>query len=239
MPTMLPLKRFQFHSIGGENLEFDISPFVENRDNVTDSSLTLMLSASKSGSLREFLSDYDNIISGGAQRTQAGGERSVESAYRSEEAFETARTRFGGSSDPVHWSSVTPKGTYSTTPSTVRIPSDSTVTTETTITTTTEVKKVSSKSNIAEEAGAEMPRVPTSPVPPLSSGPVKNGAVSALTQQFEMNAKRNWMEGTKWSPKSYWRLFRGSPIVKSSGENFLMGTFEEEYSPPVWAKICR
>ncbi|VDM24661.1 unnamed protein product [Toxocara canis] len=53
---------------------------------------------------------------------------------------------------------VTPKGTYSTTPSTVRIPSDSTVTTETTITTTTEVKKVSSKSNIAEEAGAEMVR---------------------------------------------------------------------------------
>ncbi|VDM45005.1 unnamed protein product [Toxocara canis] len=47
-----------------------------------------------------------------------------------------------------------------------------------------------------------------------------------------MNAKRNWMEGTKWSPKSYWRLFRGSPIVKSRGENFLMGTFEEEYSPP-------
>uniref|UniRef100_A0A915AFF8 Intermediate filament protein n=1 Tax=Parascaris univalens TaxID=6257 RepID=A0A915AFF8_PARUN len=171
---------------------------------------------SKSGSLREFLSDYDNIVSGGgAQRTQTS-ERNVESSYRSEEAFETARTRFGGSSDPTFWSSVNPKGAHSTTPSTVRVPSDSTVTTETTITTTTEVKNFSSKSNTAEETGTEMPRVPSSPVPPLSGGPIKNGGVSALTQQFEMNAKRNWMESTKWSPK-------GGPKAQDLPELFQPG----------------
>lgn len=51
--------------------------------------------------------------------------------------------------------------------------------------------------------------MPSSPVPPLSSPPVpKTGGVSALTQQFEMNARKHWVEeksrvanGNKWSPK--------------------------------------
>ncbi|VDK61518.1 unnamed protein product [Anisakis simplex] len=80
-------------------------------------------SRSKSGSLREFITDYDNIIGGQSQaQTQKPPqqrkekfERNVESAYRSEQALEVARTRFGGSSDPVYWSrSVVPHSSNST-----------------------------------------------------------------------------------------------------------------------------
>ncbi|VDN40225.1 unnamed protein product [Gongylonema pulchrum] len=66
-------------------------------------------SRSKSGSLREFLSDYENIVNGGGQGTQISERAGTgESGYRSESAYEetTSRARFGGPVDPVYSRSV-------------------------------------------------------------------------------------------------------------------------------------
>ncbi|KAK6100726.1 hypothetical protein QQG55_1830 [Brugia pahangi] len=51
----------------------------KNEDSITDDNIW-----SKSGSLREFLSDYENIINNRNQLSQTNNERAGESGYRSE-----------------------------------------------------------------------------------------------------------------------------------------------------------
>lgn len=64
--------------------------------------------------------------------------------------------------------------------------------------------------------------IPVSRVPPRTAPPAK-ADVSALTQQFEMNAKRNWMDsnGMKWTPKVTNLLFSGNLLFFS----FLLSFF--------------
>ncbi|VDN02471.1 unnamed protein product [Thelazia callipaeda] len=53
------------------------------------------------------------------------------------------------------------------------------------------------------------PRIPSSPIPPLSSTVKQIGSVSSLTEQFEMNTHKQWVDdssprsadGNRWTPK--------------------------------------
>ncbi|EJD73825.1 hypothetical protein LOAG_18779, partial [Loa loa] len=175
---------------------------------------------SKSGSLREFLNDYDSIINNTNQAIQSN-ERTAESGYRSEsttyeESFST--TRYSDFATPEHSLPVKNTSYSSSNPTiTVHFPGDSSITTETTISSTTAITKVANGSKFPENNNT--PRASVSPVPSISSPIVSNtettttksGAiVSALTQQFEMNTSKQSIDesissrpisGNQWSPK--------------------------------------
>ncbi|MCP9258614.1 hypothetical protein DINM_001632 [Dirofilaria immitis] len=110
----------------------------KDEDSITDDDIW-----SKSGSLREFLSDYENIINGTNQSRQAS-ERTGESGYRSESTTyeETvSTTRYADSTTPEFSSPIRNTSYYNPSIS-IHLPTDSAaITTETTITTTTAIKK--------------------------------------------------------------------------------------------------
>ncbi|VIO90172.1 Uncharacterized protein BM_BM12386 [Brugia malayi] len=191
----------------------------ENYRNIVENDGKRTHIRSKSGSLREFLSDYENIINNRNQLSQANNERAGESGYRSESTTyeETiSTTRYSDSAGTPEYSLPIRNTLYNSSPSiAVHLPADSTITTETTITTTTAIKKVASGSKFTEENIA--PRASVSPVPSLSSPIIptsdtstKLGVVSSLTKQFEMNTSKQQtideslsrpINGNKWSPK--------------------------------------
>ncbi|VDK74862.1 unnamed protein product [Litomosoides sigmodontis] len=111
---------------------------------------------SKFGSLREFLSDYENIVNSRSQVAQAY-EQPGESGYRSESTYEetVSTTRYSDSGTPEHNLPVrsTPFGSN---PSiAVHLPGDPTITTETTtITATKAIKKVARGSKFADDTSS-------------------------------------------------------------------------------------
>ncbi|VDN02472.1 unnamed protein product [Thelazia callipaeda] len=110
---------------------------------------------SKPGSLREFLSEYDNIINSRGHVTSLSGRTGRESGYRSGSAGEeeVSGTRFVDSSKLIH--NLPPKTvSYSTPTVSVQIPAESTITSETTITTTTAIKKVETAPKLTEDTSA-------------------------------------------------------------------------------------
>ncbi|CAG9539889.1 unnamed protein product [Cercopithifilaria johnstoni] len=109
---------------------------------------------SKFGSLREFLNDYENIISSTNQVAQTT-ERTGESGYRSESTTyeETvSTTRYSDSGTPEYSLPVRDTLYNSNPPSTIHLSGDPTITTQTNITTTTAINKLASGSKISDSA---------------------------------------------------------------------------------------
>ncbi|VBB27637.1 unnamed protein product [Acanthocheilonema viteae] len=132
----------------GDNIN-DINGSVGENDKEEGSSITDDNVWSKFGSLREFLSDYESIISSTNQAVQTS-ERTGEFDYRSESATyeETvSTTRYSDSGTP-EYSLPVRITSYNSNPSTaIHQPGDSTITTETTAAS----RKVASDSKFAED----------------------------------------------------------------------------------------
>ncbi|KAL4001707.1 hypothetical protein ACH3XW_0375 [Acanthocheilonema viteae] len=133
-------------STGGERAGYPIN---EGYGNIMDSDEKRTEVRSKFGSLREFLSDYESIISSTNQAVQTS-ERTGEFDYRSESATyeETvSTTRYSDSGTP-EYSLPVRITSYNSNPSTaIHQPGDSTITTETTAAS----RKVASDSKFAED----------------------------------------------------------------------------------------